>query len=120
MEVITQWYSICSTLTSPSSIVSSTQYANQQPNLIQNGQQLFAKATIIKPKTAAEVAAKALPMVSHFQQQILSPVSTIASETSQSQGRYRSLSPNPQSILMTPQDGSGGKIDVLFNSQMQF
>ena len=85
----------------------------EQPNVIQNGQKLFSKATLIKPKTAAEVAAKTLPIVSQFQQQILSPVSTIASETSQSQGKQKSLSPNHQSILLTAQEGIGGKNKAL-------
>ena len=120
MEVITQLCSIFSTLTSPSSAGSSAQYTNQQPNLIQNGQQLFAKATIIKPKTAAEVAAKALPTVGHFQQQILSPASTIASETPQSQGKHRILSADPQSLLMTQQGANGGKINILPNFQRYF
>ena len=75
----------------------------------QNSQKLFAKATLIKPKTAAEVAAKTYPNVNQYQQQILSPVSTIASETSQSQGKHNLLSPHNPSIILTTQDGMGGK-----------
>ena len=78
-----------------------------------DSQKLFAKATLIKPKTAAEVAAKSYPNVNHYQQQILSPVSTIASETSQSQGKPNLLSPNNPSIILTTQDGMGGKLFMI-------
>ena len=90
---------------------------SEHPREAQNGQSLFAKATIIKPKTAAEVAAKtSSPTVSQLQQQILSPVSTIASETSQSQMKHKSISSNSQSILLTAQEGIGGKLANYFVS----
>ena len=96
-------------MTSPIGVQSAHLHESDQHRDVPNGQKLFAKATLIKPKTAAEVAAKTLPIVSQFQQQMLSPVSTIASEPSHSQGKHKSLSPNNQSILLTAQEGIGGK-----------
>ena len=99
-------------MTSPIGAAPSTNQSDkQQSPSNQKGQQpsLFSKATVIKPKTAAEVAAKTLPIVSQFQQQILSPVSTMTSETSQLQGKQKTLSPNKQSILLTAQEGIAGK-----------
>jgi hypothetical protein len=103
-----------SLLTSPIGAPPTNQSDKQQSPSNQKGQQpsLFSKATVIKPKTAAEVAAKTLPIVSQFQQQILSPVSTMTSETSQLQGKQKTLSPNKQSILLTAQEGIA---DVLRN-----
>jgi len=98
-----------SSLTSPLGVRSAHLQESEHPREVQNGPTLFSKATLIKPKTAAEVAAKSSPIVSQFQQQILSPVSTIASETSQSQLKHKSISPNNQSIQLTTQDGIGGK-----------
>ena len=108
-------FTYSSIITSPIGVHSPIQPDSEQSRDTQNGQKLFAKATLIKPKTAAEVAAKTLPIVSQFQQQILSPVSTIASETSKSLGRHRSLSPNNQSILLTAQEGIGGEPASLFS-----
>ena len=99
-------------MTSPIGAPSTNHSDKQQSPSNQKGQQqpsLFSKATVIKPKTAAEVAAKTLPIVSQFQQQILSPVSTMTSETSQLQGKQKTLSPNKQSILLTAQEGIAGK-----------
>ena len=98
-----------SSLTSPIGVRSAHLKESEHPREVQSGQVLFAKATLIKPKTAAEVAAKTSPIVSQFNQQILSPVSTIASETSQSQKKHKSISPNNPSILLTAQEGIGGK-----------
>ena len=98
-------------MTSPIGAPSTNQLDKQQSPSNQKGQQpsLFSKATVIKPKTAAEVAAKTLPIVSQFQQQILSPVSTMTSETSQLQGKQKTSSPNKQSILLAAQEGIAGK-----------
>ena len=98
-------------MTSPIGAPSTNQSDKQQSPTNQKGLQptFFSKATVIKPKTAAEVAAKTLPIVSQFQQQILSPVSTMTSETSQLQGKQKTLSPNKQSILLTAQEGIAGK-----------
>ena len=101
---------LISSLTSPIGLRSAPLQESEHQREVQNGQALFAKATLIKPKTAAEVAAKTSPIVSQFQQQILSPVSTIASETTQSQMKHKSISPNKQSILLTAQEGIGGNI----------
>ena len=104
-------------MTSPIGAPSTNQSDKQQSPSNQKGQQpsLFSKATVIKPKTAAEVAAKTLPLVSQFQQQILSPVSTMTSETSQLQGKQKTLSPNKQSILLTAQEGIAGKFLENYN-----
>ena len=98
-----------SSLTSPIGLHSAHLQEAGQSRDIQSNPKIFAKATLIKPKTAAEVAAKTYPNVNQYQQQILSPVSTIASETSQSHGKLKSLSPNTPSMILTTQEGMGGK-----------
>ena len=98
-----------SSLTSPVGLPSDHLQESRQSRDALNNQKLFPKATLIKPKSAAEVAAKTFPNVNQFQQQILSPVSTIASESSQSQGKLKCLSPNNPSIILSTQEGMGGK-----------